>query len=153
MTSPLLGSIARSIYNGMKGVFYDAVLVRTTPGTPNPSTPYIPATDTTASYACKAIVEQYSDHQIANGLVNASDRKILVLVNSLSVVPQVATDSITVLGTTYKIVAPVKTDPARAVWEVKGNGSALGELTDATPDVVGQLDFSNSDNSGYAALF
>jgi len=122
MTSPLSGAIAKAIYGGMKGVFLDATLTRTTPGTPDPDEPWVPVSDTTTDYPCKAIVEQYSDFQIANSLVQANDRKVLILANSLSVVPQLTTDAVTVRGETYQIIGEVKTDPALAVWEVQGRG-------------------------------
>jgi hypothetical protein len=120
MTSPLQGAIAKAIYGGMKSLFLDAVLTRTTPGTPNPATPWVPVTSTSVNYTCKAIAESYSDYQIANSLVGAKDRKILILVNSLSVTPQISTDTISINGATYKLSGEVKTDPASAVWEIQG---------------------------------
>jgi hypothetical protein len=120
MVSPLQGTIAKAIYSGMKGIFFDAVLTRTTPSTPDSSTPWVPVAGTSVNYTCKAIDESYSDYQIANSLVGAKDRKILILANSLSVVPQVATDTITINGVTYKLFGEVKTDPATAVWEIQG---------------------------------
>jgi len=120
MASPLSGQIAKAIYGGLRGTFLDATLTRTTPGTPNPSTPWVAPTDTTANYACKAIVEQYSDLMVSNGLVQVNDRKLLVLTKSLSVTPQLVTDTLTIRNVTYQLVGQVKTDPALAVWELQG---------------------------------
>lgn len=120
MTSPLDGKIAAAINKGFQGVFYDATLTRVTPGTPDPEEPWVPVADTTVAHSCKAIVESYSDYQIANSLVDANDRKVLILANSLAVVPDVATDTITIRGQTYALVGEVKTDPATAVWEIRG---------------------------------
>lgn len=143
VTSPLQGMIARAINNGMRGLFYDAVLTRTTPSV-DPSQPWVQLDSTTTEYTCKAIVEQYSNYQIANGLVDVDDRKILILVNSLDVEPVISTDTITILGMIYQLISPVKTDPARAVWEIRGNGQPVV--------VIPAFDFSDSYNSQYVPL-
>lgn len=116
MTSPLQGALAAKIGKAFgKALFYDAVLTRETPGTPDPSSPWIPGTPTTATYACKAIVDTYSDFAVANSLVDAQDRKVLILATSLSVAPT-DLDKVTIRGATYRIIS-VDTDPADAVWE------------------------------------
>jgi hypothetical protein len=120
MASPLSGSLAKAVYGGMKGLFLDATLIRTTPGTPDPATPWVEPEPTTVPYTCKAIVEQYSDLMVANGLVQVNDRKLLVLTQSLSVTPQLVTDTLTIRSVTYQLIGQVKTDPALAVWELQG---------------------------------
>lgn len=117
MTSPLEGLIAQKIGAGMAKIFYDAVLTRTSLG---PSlSPGEPGTETETEYACKGIVENYSDYAIANSLVDAQDRKILILATSLAIEPTDG-DEVTIRGETYRVLPPVKTDPAKAVWELRG---------------------------------
>jgi hypothetical protein len=100
----------------MKGLFLDATLTRDVDGTiTDPADPPAPsATD----YTCKAIVETYSDYFRKNGLVDAKDRKVLILADSLSVTPA-PNDRVTISGVTFTVME-VDTDPATAVWECKG---------------------------------
>jgi hypothetical protein len=116
MVSPLEGSLAKTIYGAMKSLFIDATLVRDTPGS---GASYDPAAPTQTSYACKAIVDTYSEYTRANGFASESDRKIIILTKSLSVTP-VPNDRITVRGVTYAILT-VAADPALATWECKGH--------------------------------
>jgi hypothetical protein len=116
MTSPLQGALAAQVYSGMKNLFLDATLTVDTPGTSSDPADPGPATQTT--YSCKAIVEKYSDFLRAQGVVGASDRKVLILANSLAVTPA-PENRVTISGITFTIVT-VATDPATAVWEVQG---------------------------------
>ena len=68
-------------------------------------------------YPCKGIVEDYSDFYKLQSLVQANERKILVLANSLATVPQ-ENDKITIRGKTYTVVS-VGSDPALATYELK----------------------------------
>ena len=120
MTSPLEGKIAATIGKAFASTFYACTVTRTTPGTPNPATPWEPTTPTVTVYTCKGMVDEYSDYAVANSLVEAKDRKILILATSLDIEPDHATDSVTIRGATYNIVPPVKIDPAMAVWEIQG---------------------------------
>lgn len=114
MATLLEGALAAMIHSAMRGLFIDATLTRTTlTGATegwNPST----GTSSTTAYACKAIVEAYTEREREAELIQANDRRVLVLAGSLAVTPQTS-DSITVRGATYEIVA-VETDPAEAVW-------------------------------------
>lgn len=116
MTSPLAGSLARTIGAGFNTLFLPAVLVRDVPqvgGDPADPLPPIPA-----NFPCKAIVEGYSDYFKANNLVNASDRKVLILATSVGVRPK-PDDRITIAGITFTL-QDVSTDPAEAVWTCRG---------------------------------
>jgi hypothetical protein len=102
----------------MKGLFLDATLTRDViPDSPayDPADPPVPSS---TDYTCKAIVEVYSDYFRKNGLVDAKDRKVLILADSLSVTPK-ANDRVTISGVTFTVME-VDTDPATAVWECKG---------------------------------
>lgn len=95
-------------------VFLDAALYRDDAGVGgsdfDPAPPGTPQ-----QFACKAIHDSYSDYFQKGGLVEANDRKVLILATSLSIAP-VQGDRITIDGLTLTIVN-VKTDPAKAVWE------------------------------------
>jgi hypothetical protein len=116
MTSPLSGSLARTIGKAMAPLFLPAVLIRDVPqvgGAPDDPLPPL-----AANFLCRAIVEAYSQYFKANNLVAANERKVLILATSLGVKP-VAGDRVTIQGITFTI-QEVSTDPATAVWECKG---------------------------------
>ena len=115
MTSPLAGSLAKTIGGAFKSLFFDAVLTRA--GVPTgPS--YDPTPGESLTYKCKAIVEKYSDRFRTDSLIKQSDRKVLILANSLGVRPAEG-DRITIAGITFTAM-DVATDPAEAVWEIQG---------------------------------
>jgi hypothetical protein len=114
MPSPLAGSIARTIGSAMSGLFLAATLTRDVPAAPG-SDPWDPEAPTVATYSCKAINNSYSDYFQKGGLVEANDRKVLILAASLSVTPAQG-DRVTIDGLTLTIIN-LKTDPAKAVWE------------------------------------
>jgi hypothetical protein len=101
----------------MSSLFLPAVLVRDVPQVGgDPADPLPP---TQATYPCKAIVEGYSDYFKANNLVNASDRKVLILATSIGAKPA-AGDRVTISGITFTL-QDVSTDPAEAVWTCRGS--------------------------------
>jgi hypothetical protein len=116
VTSPLSGSLARTIGSAFSWLFLDAVL--SVDSVAGGGDPFDPPAPTTTTYACKAIVDDYSDYYRANGLVGAKDRKILILATSVAVLPRQG-NRVTVGGDTFTIIS-VKTDPATAVWECQG---------------------------------
>ncbi len=117
MTSPLEGSLAKTIGKAFAATFYAATLTRITKTGGNG---YDPASGSTSSvdYPCKGMVDVYSAYDIASGVVEVNDRRILVLATSLSIVPKVD-DTITIRGATYRVIN-VATDPATAVWTIQG---------------------------------
>jgi hypothetical protein len=128
MTSPLAGSLAKTIGKAMQGLFLDAELVREVDGVVNPDRPFDPPARTEKRFPCKAIHDEFSSTLLAGGLVNADDVKVLILAASLSVTPQ-SGDRVVIRGKTFTIVpgggsdgkkAAVSTDPAMAVWECRG---------------------------------
>lgn len=107
------------LVNGAFGdVFYDAVMtVDVIPNSP-PYDPADPPAPVPVNYSCKAIVESYSDYFRKNGLVDAKDRKVLILATSLGVRPKPG-DRITISNITFTL-QDVSTDPAEAVWTARG---------------------------------
>lgn len=96
MTSPLAGSLAKTVSVALWGLFLDAVLTRDIPqDSPDPADPLPPVP---TPFGCKAIVERYSDYYRTNGLVDAKDS--LILAASLEVTPEpaIASRSITSLS-------------------------------------------------------
>lgn len=116
MSSPLEGGLAKTIGSALKTLFLDAVLTRETPA--EGGDPFDPPAPVVTQHECKAIVEAYSDYFRKNGLVDAADRKVLILATSLNVKPQ-AGDRVTIQHITFTL-QEVSTDPATAVWECKG---------------------------------
>ncbi len=115
MASPLEGSLAATIGAAMAFLFLDATLARNVAGTiTDPADPPVP---TEATYACKAIVEDFAERFRLDGTVQANERKVLILATTLSVTPQ-PNDRITIRSTTYTVMT-VATDPALATWELK----------------------------------
>lgn len=113
MSSPLEGSLAKAIGNGLKGLFYDATLTRTTV---TGGDPYDPGsgTTTTETFACQAFEDTYSTFERQNTLIQAGDVKVVVLATTLATTPTTA-DKITTRGVTRSIVS-VERDPAGATW-------------------------------------
>lgn len=114
MASPLETSLAKTLYRHARSVFLDATLARD--GAPS-GPGYDPTPGTEAIYTCKAIHEEYSEHDRLQGLVQAGERKVLILAGSISVTPT-SGDRITIRGRTFAIT-DVATDPAQAVWVCK----------------------------------
>lgn len=111
--SLLEGSLAKAIGKGLKGLFYDATLTRTTT-TDGPAWDPGSGTTTTTDYPCKAIEDSFSKYDLANSLIQAGDVKVIVLATTLEVEPTTA-DKITTRGVARSIVS-VERDPARATW-------------------------------------
>src|SRR5690554_3914972 len=117
--SVLQGSLARTIGSAMRGLFYECSVIVTTPGEFDPENPHIEPQPTIATYPCRGMVDTFSDYQIANGLVEAGDRKVLILQTSLAIEPAVGME-VSIRGEKFTILG-VNTDPAVAVWELRCN--------------------------------
>lgn len=119
MVSLLSGELATIVHQAMKDLFLDAVLTRDTVSTTSPDVDrFDPPAPTSADYTCKAIVETYSEKFRMDGLVKANDRRVLILANSISVVPTI-NDRVTIRGIVFTVMA-VETDPALAVYTCQG---------------------------------
>ena len=119
VVSPLSGSLAATIGAAFNSLFLDATLTRDVEVTDSPDREsFDPADPTQTAYSCKAIVETYSQMFRRDGLVEANDRKVLILATSLAVTPK-AGDRVTISGVTF-MVMEVETDPAVAVWTCQG---------------------------------
>lgn len=121
MTSPLLGSLAKTMAKALGPVFLNAVYEIDTPGT-GPS--YDPGEPMTASHPCKAIEDEWDAYYRRGGLISGDDRKILILAKTLAVEPQEG-GRITIRGKVFTVYSDgqgqpaVASDPALATWVVR----------------------------------
>ncbi len=112
-------------------VFFDGSIARDVPAAADTDKPWKSGgAATTTTFTCKAMIEQYGAGLRRDSLVNAGDVKVLVLAATLSTEPK-PLDRITMTtgphaGVTFSVVPSstpggdaVRTDPARAVWELR----------------------------------
>lgn len=114
MTTPLAGSLAKTVGRAFASTFFPAVLTRGQ-----------------ATYRCKAIFTEYSTGQAAEGVLTGNDCTVLVLATTLAVEP-VSGDMITITGARFAqsqsfvvlSLIPGKPavvgDPAGATWTLRG---------------------------------
>lgn len=116
-----LDDIPGTIADALGGDFRDAVLTRA--GAPTGPT-YDPTPGAPVIYACKALHDTWSAYYRVNGLVQASDQRVLVLATTLATTPQLG-DTIAFEGMTLRVVSDgggqpgVSSDPAFAVWVLR----------------------------------
>jgi hypothetical protein len=109
--------LPRAINSAFNNLFYDAVLTVDVPqDSPDPADPLPPVP---TPYPCKAYVEKYSAYYLANSLVQASDRKVIVLANSLAIEPVIGA-RITVNNVTFTIVNYDDGGSNLSIWEIQG---------------------------------
>lgn len=99
------------------GLTLPATLVKVTPGTRTPGNIGGGRNPTTTSYSCDGLVADYSAIDLANTLIQASDRKIVLFGASLSVVPAID-DKVTIDGNTYRVIA-VTRDPLKVIYTLQ----------------------------------
>lgn len=118
--SLLEGELAEIIGDALEAADlpYPVKLVRVVPGEVDPETPWIEPEDDLVEFDCMGWVEEYSDYRMANAMVQANDRKVMVTATSLSTTPKVG-GLLVAQGRTYS-VTEIGTDPATAAWELKG---------------------------------
>lgn len=121
MASPLL-KLPAIIGKAMSPVFFPATLTRDVPAAgPNDWTP---GESVPTDYSCRAIHEEWSASYLADGLVEAGERRVLVLASTLAVTPEPG-DRITIRSETFTVVPAeggqpaVSSDPALAVWVLR----------------------------------
>lgn len=73
------------------------------------------------NYPCEGFVDDYEDLTRTAVGIPADDRRVNLFAVTLSVDPQIG-DKITVEGFGWLQVRKVRTDPARAVWELQAFG-------------------------------
>lgn len=109
----IAGIIAAEIGPGL----LPATLIVVTPGTRSSANLSGGTQPTEESFSGKGFIEDYSDRHIKEGLVEKNDRKITLIAKTFTgnPIPKLG-HKITIEGSTYKIVGPVKRDPAAATY-------------------------------------
>lgn len=82
-----------------------------------PPEPGEPGEEVTTNHSCLGWVDTYTQDLIDGTLIQTSDRRIMILANSLPIEPTMA-DTITAKGTTY-VLASIKIDPAGVCWDIQ----------------------------------
>lgn len=104
--------VAREIGPGL----LDATLTVVTSGDRDVANPTLGQAKTEIQHTGKGFIEDYTDSQKDNTLIQKTDRKVILIANTFEErpVPKTA-DKITIEGTTYNVVK-VKRDPAAATY-------------------------------------
>lgn len=107
------GKLARTIAAALGNVMYPVTIRRTTPGE------YVPGEGVvgggTVDHTARGMVDSFSPAEIQAGIVMASDRRVTLLTQGLTITPTPATDKVVVDGADLTIVS-VSSDPAKATW-------------------------------------
>lgn len=113
--SILEGSLADDITAALSdaGVPYAVTVTRSTPGTPDPSTPWQPGPPVLTDYECAGWVDTYLADEIDGTSILSSDVKVIVLLSTLAIMPAIG-DAIMARGRTYPVIVNVAIDPAGA---------------------------------------
>jgi hypothetical protein len=90
-------------------------LTRTTAG--SGGDPWNPPTGTTTTYQCSGFTDSYRDAERVGTLIEATDRKVIVIGATLLTTPEVS-DTVNIQGEPLNVMS-VLTDPARALWELQ----------------------------------
>lgn len=122
MTGLLDGVLADMIADGLGPMFLDATLTRMEANAGDND--WTPGTPFEVSYDCKAMHDAWGASTISGGLVDAADRKVMILASTLSTTP-IPGDRINIRDETFIVVSngrgqpAVTTDPAQAVWTIR----------------------------------
>jgi len=121
MLNILNANIAGVINSALGNLVFDQTLVKiTSVRDPSDSTKRI---KTQASYPCKGFVDSYTDKWVNGETIKITDRKIIILGDTLEsgIIPETG-DQIIAENTTFTIVANgVTRDPAGATYECRSN--------------------------------
>jgi len=114
-----LGEEISSIINeDFKDLLYDATLIQVTPGTRSSGSLTGGTNPTSSSYSCKGYISEFNNTQLRQTLIQDGDRMVVILADSISVVPKPG-DKITIQSDTYTIrEGGVKRDPASAIYSL-----------------------------------
>lgn len=104
---------------------YPVSVTRLEPGAVDPSERWKEVEPVPTVLNGLGFIDTYSNDMVAQGVVLAIDRRIFITVVSMPLEPRVG-DEVTARGETFTIVT-VKTDPARALWELQARPNARAE--------------------------
>ena len=110
--------IAATINNEFKDIVYSATLTKVTPGTRTSGSLTSGTNPTTTAYTCKGYISTFNDTQFPNTLVQNGDRAVVLLAESLTVVPTPG-DKVTIQSNTYTIREKgVERDPSTSIYKL-----------------------------------
>lgn len=115
--------IAGAIGDALGPELLSATLHKTSAGSRTPGSLTGGNNPTETGYAAKGVVDDYSDREVDGTNIRVGDRRVLLLASTIASaqVPDQG-DAITIEGTRYEVVGPVKRDPAAAMYlcQVRG---------------------------------
>lgn len=117
MDSILDGSLADDIADALTsaGIPFAVTITRDVPqDSPDPADPLPPIS---TDFACNGFIDDWDADYITSTLVERSDVKIVIIANSIAIVP-VAGDRVTVRAKTYSVLN-VSADPALATYTLQ----------------------------------
>jgi hypothetical protein len=114
-----LGEEISSIINEeLKDLVYSATLDKITPGTRTAGSLTSGTNPTTISHSCKGYISTFNDTQFPNTLVQNGDRAVVLLADSLTVIPAPG-DKVTIQANTYTIREKgVERDPSTSIYKL-----------------------------------
>lgn len=118
MASFLEGQLRNAIANGFKGKLLVGTLTRMVRGGVDE---YGDPISTPNEFRVEGFVDQYSDAYKAQAGIPAQDVKIILIAGNSATQPQ-KEDNISFAGYPTYQVREVKTDPAKATWELQSFG-------------------------------
>ena len=115
-------NMAAEIARGLGNKLLPAILTKMTETTRTTGSLTAGTNPLTTDYPCRGFIEDYSDYDLANTIIQTSDRKITILGGTLpvNIVPMNG-DKITIENTLYTIIR-VKRDPAGATYTLQSRG-------------------------------
>ena len=115
--SILEGELANEIADALDsaGVAYAIAITREVPG--EGGDPFDPPPPVVTTYNGRGFVDDWDEAFLTGGLVERGDVKVIVIANSIAVVPA-AGDRVTARGKTYSVLN-VSADPARATFTLQ----------------------------------
>ncbi|MBG0802118.1 hypothetical protein IYW40_11600 [Methylocystis sp. H4A] len=111
------GGLASDIAAALGDVAIDVTLTREEEIGPGPN-PWDPPITAPVDYQCLGWLDAFDASWIAQGLVQESDVRVIIIATSLATTP-VLGDALTVGGQTF-LIAGVRHDPALATWDLVG---------------------------------
>lgn len=126
--SLLIDEIAELVADGLEaGDLPFAIIIRhIIPGEVDESQTWEPVEPVIVEYQCQGFIDTYSAFYHANQLVQDGDQKVVIVANTLAVVPEPGME-VTARGQTMTIIA-VEPDPAIATWTLQARPGAAGPM-------------------------
>lgn len=113
----LRGSIPRLVARALAPVLEDLTYQEVAQVPVDADKAWEGTTEAVRPHRCRGYVGEFSRAELASSLVEANDRKVVVVADSLDVEPD-ETGRVVVSGRSLAVVS-VRSDPLRATWEIQ----------------------------------